>query len=77
MGARPASADDQASEALATIGLFLNFTAVIAIALSLASWGASDSVVAAVTGLAAVFAFVASIACFRAQADDRAHQPAV
>ena len=44
MGERPASVDEPASEAIATIGLFLNVTSVIAIAVCLASWSASDSV---------------------------------
>ncbi len=75
MGERPASVDEPASEAIATTGLFLNFTAVIAIVLSLASWGLSEPVLATAAGVSAVLAFAASIVCFRSQADDP--QPAV
>jgi hypothetical protein len=77
MAERPAPADDQASEALATTGLFLNFAAVIAIAVSLASWSSSEAIPAAVASIAAVLTFPASIVCFRLQADDRVRQPAV
>jgi F0F1-type ATP synthase assembly protein I len=70
MAERPAPVDDQASEAVATTGLFLNFAAVIAIAVSFASWSASEAPLAAVAGVAAVLAFAASIVCFRLQADD-------
>ncbi len=58
------------AEAIATTGLFLNFIAVIAVAVCLASWGASDAAVAAVAGVVALLSFAASIACFRAQAED-------
>jgi hypothetical protein len=71
MGERPASADAPVSEALATTGLFLNLASVIAIAVCLASWGASDGVWAAAAGVAAVFAFGASLVCFGKQAEDR------
>ena len=70
MGERSASVPDQESEAIATTGLFLNFIAVIAIAVSLASWGLSDAVLATAAGVSAVLAFAASIVCFRLQADD-------
>jgi hypothetical protein len=46
MGERPVSTDAPASEALATTGLFLNIASVIALAVSLASWGASNAGVA-------------------------------
>ncbi len=70
MSERPASIAEPASEAIATTGLLLNFTAVIAIAVSLASWGASDAVLATAAGAGAMLAFAASIICFRLQADD-------
>jgi membrane protein implicated in regulation of membrane protease activity len=59
--------DDGMAEAIATTGLFLNFIAVIAVAVCLASWGASD----AAAGVVALLSFAASIACFRAQAEDQ------
>ncbi len=71
MGDRPASDGAPASEAIATTGLFLNIASVIAIAVSLASWGASDAVVAAIAGVTAVLAFVGSLVCFGKQAEDR------
>ena len=71
MGDRPASDGAPASEAIATTGLFLNIASVIAIAVSLASWGASDAVVAATAGVTAVLAFVGSLVCFSKQAEDR------
>ena len=71
MGDRPASDGTPASEAIATTGLFLNIASVIAIAVSLASWGASDAVVAAIAGVTAVLAFVGSLVCFGKQAEDR------
>ena len=74
MGERPAVPDAPASEAIATTGLFLNIASVIAIAVSLASWGASDAVVAAVAGVTAVLAFVGSLVCFAKQAEDRETQ---
>jgi len=74
MGERPASAVEPASEALATTGLLLNFTSVIAIVVSLASWGAYDAAPAAAAGIVAALTFFASIVCFVAQADDRNHQ---
>jgi hypothetical protein len=74
---RLAPSDQPASEAIATTGLFLNIASVIAIAVSLASWGASDAVIASVAGVTAVIAFVGSLICFAKQAEDReAQQPA-
>jgi len=74
---RLAPSDQPASEAIATTGLFLNIASVIALAVSLASWGASDTVIASVAGLTAVLAFVGSLICFAKQAeDDEARQPA-
>jgi len=54
---------------MATTGLLLNFASLIAIAVSLASWGASDSAVAGVAAIAAVLTFFASLVCFGKQAD--------
>ena len=68
MDERHAPSDKPASEAIATTGLFLNIASVIAIAVSLASWGASDAVIAAVAGVTAVLAFVGSLICFGKQA---------
>jgi hypothetical protein len=74
---RLAPSNRPASEAVATTGLFLNIASVIAIAVSLASWGASDSVIAVVAGVAAVLAFVGSLICFGKQAEDHEAQQAV
>jgi hypothetical protein len=74
MGERPATADAPASEAIATTGLFLNIASVIAIAVSLASWGASDAVIAGIAGAAAVLTFVGSLICFGKQAQDNEAQ---
>jgi hypothetical protein len=49
---------------------------VIALAVSLASWGASDAVIASIAGVTAVTAFVGSLICFAKQAEDREAQPA-
>jgi F0F1-type ATP synthase assembly protein I len=65
-----AMSDDGMAETIATTGLFLNFIAVIAIAVCLASWGASHTATAALAGTIAVLSFAVSIACFRAQAED-------
>lgn len=76
MGERPATAVESGSEAIATTGLFLNIASVIALAMSLAAFGASHAGFALGAGFAAILAFVASILCFRAQADDRGPQTA-
>ncbi|WP_123028588.1 hypothetical protein [Mycolicibacterium stellerae] len=68
------ASDRPASEAIATTGLFLNIASVIAVAVSVASWGASDAVIAAVAGVTAVLAFVGSLVCFGKQAEDREAQ---
>jgi F0F1-type ATP synthase assembly protein I len=74
MGERTsAPTDDPVAEAVATTGLFLMLTAVIAVAVCLAGWGASDGPFAAVAGVIGLLSFAVSIACFRAQADE--HQP--
>lgn len=65
-----APADNPAAEALATTGLFLIFTAIIAVAVGLASWGASDAPLAATAGVVAVFSFTASLVCFGKQSRD-------
>jgi hypothetical protein len=66
--------EDGRAEAIATTGLFLNFTAVIAVAICLANWGTSNVAFAAAAGIVAVLSFTASIACFRAQAENQDHQ---
>ena len=58
------------AEAIATTGLFLNFIAVIAVAVCLASWSASHMATAAMAGAVALVSFGASIACFRAQSHE-------
>lgn len=62
-----APADDPSVEALATTGLFLIVTAVIAVAVCLASWGASDTPLAALSGAIASLSFVSSLVCFAVQ----------
>lgn len=74
MDERSASSNGPASEAIATTGLFLNIASVIAIAMSLASWGAANAALAVAAGIAAVLTFVASLICFGLQADDREPQ---
>ncbi len=74
MDERLALSDKPTSEAIATTGLFLNIASVIAIAVSLASWGASDTLIASIAGVTAVLAFVGSLVCFGAQAEDREAQ---
>jgi hypothetical protein len=64
---RSVVAHEPASEAVATTGLLLNFTSVIAAAISLASWGASGSALAGTAVLVAFLAFIASIICFGKQ----------
>ena len=76
MGERPASTDTPTSEALATTGLFLNIASVIALAICLASWGASNVALGTAAGVAAALTFVGSLVCFGKQAEDReAPQP--
>lgn len=60
-------------EAVATTGLFLIFTAVIAGAVGLASWGAADAAFAVTAGIVAFVSFAGSLVCFAAQAEDRKH----
>jgi hypothetical protein len=66
--------DEGKAEAIATVGLFLIFTAVIAVAFCVASWGAGNGEVAAIAGVAALFSFAGSIRCFIAQADETTTQ---
>lgn len=74
MAERAPAPADATSEAIATTALFLNFTAVIALAVCLASVGMSDLDVAATAGVIAVLSFAASIVCFSAQARERQRQ---
>lgn len=74
MGERVPAPADATTEAIATTALFLNFTAVIALAVCLASLGMSDAGSAAVAGVIAVVSFAASILCFSAQARERQRQ---
>ncbi|OBB01508.1 hypothetical protein A5662_13530 [Mycobacteriaceae bacterium 1482268.1] len=76
MGERPASTDKPTSEALAATGLFLNIASVIALAIGLASFGASHATLAAVAGIGAVLTFIASLVCFSKQATEAEPQPA-
>ncbi|MEO3760078.1 hypothetical protein ABGB19_17580 [Mycobacterium sp. B14F4] len=66
-----APAENPTTEAVATTGLFLIFTAIIAVAVCLASWGAADAALAAVSGAVATFSFVASLVCFGMQSRDQ------
>ncbi|SEH71057.1 hypothetical protein SAMN04489835_3147 [Mycolicibacterium rutilum] len=65
-----APAENQSVEALATTGLFLIFTSVIAVAVFLASWSASDTAMAALSGTIAALSFVLSMVCFAVQSRD-------
>lgn len=65
-----APADNPAAEAIATTGLFLIFTAIIAVAVAVASWGASDAPLAAAAGVVAASSFTASLICFGKQSRD-------
>jgi uncharacterized membrane protein YiaA len=77
MGNLLAMSDDDRAEAIATTSLFLNFIAVIAVAVCLASCGASNAAFAAAAAVVALLSFATSIACFRAQAEYQDHQPQV
>lgn len=65
-----APADNPATEAVATTGLFLLFTAVIAIVVCVASWGAADAPLAALSGVIASFSFATSLICFGMQSKE-------
>ncbi|CAA0118594.1 Uncharacterised protein [Mycolicibacterium vanbaalenii] len=64
------SSDDPFNETVATTGLFLLVTAIIAVAFGLASWGMSETLIAVLAGFVAVLSFTASIMCFKAQATE-------
>jgi hypothetical protein len=66
-----APADSPSAEAVATTGLFLIFTAIIAVAVCLASWGAADGPLAALAGAIAAFSFTASLICFGLQSREQ------
>ena len=68
--AEMATNDDPFNEAVATTGLFLILTAIIAVAFAFASWGMSETLMAALSGLVALLSFAASILCFKSQATD-------
>ncbi|MCT7662163.1 hypothetical protein [Mycobacterium deserti] len=70
----PAGTKEPMAEAIGTTGLFLNVTAVIAIAVCLAGWTSSDATLALLAGAIAVISFVSSILCFLAQAEERERQ---
>lgn len=63
-------AENPTAEAIATTGLFLIFTAIIAVAVCLASWGTADASLAAAAGVIAAFSFTASLVCFGIQSRD-------
>ncbi|MGE2837017.1 hypothetical protein [Mycobacterium sp. SMC-4] len=63
--------DDPFNEAVATTGLFLLMAAVIALAVGLASWGMSETLIAVLAGAAALLSFSASIFCFKMEATER------
>jgi hypothetical protein len=75
MGERPAPTDTTISEALATTALFLNVASVIALAICLASWGASNAALATAAGVGALLTFAASLVCFGKQANEAEPQP--
>jgi hypothetical protein len=66
------SADDPFNEAVATTGLFLLVTAIIAVAFALASWGLSEMLFAGLSGAVAFLSFSASIFCFASQGQEPA-----
>ncbi|MGE0215249.1 hypothetical protein [Mycolicibacterium sp.] len=70
MAAAPVDPDDPFNEAVATTGLFLIIGAIIAVAVALASWGLSETLLAVLAGTVALVSFTASILCFRNQAGD-------
>ncbi len=66
------SSDDPFHEAVATTGLFLIISAIIALAVAIASWGADETLIAIVAGFAALISFATSIACFKSEATEGA-----
>ena len=72
MAERAAGSDDPFNETVATTGLFLLITAIIA----LASWTMAETVIGAFAGAVALLSFVSSILCFKAQATEPTPAPA-
>lgn len=72
MAAGNHSSDDPFNETVATTGLFLIVTAIIALAFALASWGMSETLIAILAGAIALVSFTASIFCFMTQATESA-----
>jgi hypothetical protein len=66
-----ANPDDPFNEAVATTGLFLIVTAIIAVAFAFASWGMSETLMAMLAGAVAVLSFATSIFCFKAQSAEQ------
>lgn len=64
------SPDDPFNETVATTGLFLIFTAIIALAFAVASWGMAETLIAIFAGVFAVVSFTASILCFFSQSTE-------
>ncbi|CAN3130071.1 hypothetical protein ACNUDN_19265 [Mycobacterium sp. smrl_JER01] len=62
-----AHSDDPFNETVATTGLFLIITAIISLAFAVASWGLSETLIAAFAAAVAVVSFTSSILCFRTQ----------
>lgn len=75
MGER-ATTPAHGTEALATTGLFSIFTAVIAVAVCLASLGQADTAMATIFGILAGLSFLTSIVCFSTQAREHESQKA-
>ncbi|MDY6999888.1 MAG: hypothetical protein SW019_25130 [Actinomycetota bacterium] len=71
VGAAPFT-DDPFHETLATTGLFLIVTAIIASAVALGSWSLSELLIAVFAAAVALLSFACSILCFRAQAAEAA-----
>ena len=76
MAERAAGSDDPFNETVATTGLFLLITAIIALAFALASWTMAETVIGAFAGAVALLSFVASIRCLKAQASEPTPAPA-
>ncbi|MGQ9407603.1 hypothetical protein [Mycolicibacterium gilvum] len=64
------SSDDPFNETVATTGLFLIVTSIISLAFALASWGMSETLIAAFAGAVALVSFTSSILCFMTQASE-------
>ncbi|MCG7597894.1 hypothetical protein [Mycobacterium sp. PSTR-4-N] len=74
MATRPenVSKDDPFNEAVATTGLFLLISAIIALAFALGSWSLSEPLFALLSGAVALLSFAASMFCFTSQASEPA-----